>query len=181
MSQHPAAVAVEGHDETASGSVDTGRWAAVAADTLLAEGIDDGRLDVIFVDAEAMAELNREHMGHEGPTDVLSFPIDGPDAANAEGVDASRAADAVAAEPLDGMERHLGDVVVCPEVAERQAPEHAGSVEAELTLLIVHGVLHVLGHDHALHGERVEMQARERLHLARYGIEHPVPAPEGAS
>jgi probable rRNA maturation factor len=99
------------------------------------------------VDEAAMAELNQEHMGHEGPTDVLSFPIDGP-----------------AAGP-DGL---LGDVVVCPSVARRQAPEHAGTYEDELALLVVHGVLHVLGHDHAEDDEAAVMREREAAHLQRF-------------
>jgi probable rRNA maturation factor len=59
-------------------------------------------------------------------------------------------------------------VVVCPAVAERQAPEHAGSYDDELALLVVHGVLHVLGHDHAGVTEAATMQARERELLQRF-------------
>ena len=94
-----------------------------------------------------MAELNREHMGHEGPTDVLSFPIDGAGAGP------------------DGL---LGDVVVCPAVARRNAPDHAGTYDDELALLVVHGVLHVLGHDHAEADDAEVMRAREGDLLARF-------------
>ncbi len=94
-----------------------------------------------------MAALNREHMGHEGPTDVLSFPIDGTDAGP------------------DGL---LGDVVVCPAVARRNAPDHAGTYDDELALLVVHGVLHVLGHDHADADDAEAMRAREVDLLARF-------------
>ena len=62
----------------------------------------------------------------------------------------------------------LGDVVVCPAVAQRQAPSHAGSYDDELAVLVVHGVLHVLGHDHAEPGETAVMQARERELLDRF-------------
>jgi probable rRNA maturation factor len=62
----------------------------------------------------------------------------------------------------------LGDVVVCPAVAARQAPTHAGSYDDELALLVVHGVLHVLGMDHAEPDEAARMQARERELLDRY-------------
>jgi probable rRNA maturation factor len=62
----------------------------------------------------------------------------------------------------------LGDVVVCPAVAARQAPKHAGTYDDELALLVVHGVLHVLGHDHAEPDETVAMRARERDLLARF-------------
>jgi probable rRNA maturation factor len=62
----------------------------------------------------------------------------------------------------------LGDVVVCPAVAERQAPEHGASYDDELALLVVHGVLHVLGHDHAEVDEAELMRARERELLQRF-------------
>lgn len=158
---------VEAHDETADEDVDLGRWREVARSTLalelggdeLPDGGAEGRLDLIFVDPDTMAELNREHMGADYATDVLAFPLDGAD--DDDGL---------------GLPRHLGDVVVCPQVARAQAADHAGNEEAELTLLVVHGVLHVLGHDHAEDGERLAMQARERFHLGRYGFAHPVPA-----
>ncbi|MEM9131725.1 MAG: rRNA maturation RNase YbeY [Actinomycetota bacterium] len=173
---------VEGHDETASDGADgepgdpsghlhrdLDRWCEVARTTLAGEGITTGRLDLIMVGRDQMAELNLEHMGHEGPTDVLAFPLDGPEAA-ADGGTADLVDPAtVVGDPA----RHLGDVIVCPEVAVAQAPEHAGSVDAELTLLVVHGVLHVLGHDHAEPGETAAMRARERAHLDRYGFAHP--------
>lgn len=149
---------VNGSDET--DAVDVARWVEVAESTLRGERAPAGNLDLIFVDEATMAELNREHMGGDGPTDVLSFPLD------AELDDLEFDLDA-------GPPVHLGDVVVCEPIAERQAPDHAGTVEAELTLLVVHGVLHVLGHDHAEPEETVVMQARERLHLDRYGYPHP--------
>jgi probable rRNA maturation factor len=62
-------------------------------------------------------------------------------------------------------------VLVCPVVAERNAPTHAGTYEDEVALLVVHGVLHVLGMDHADDAEAAAMQAREREHLARRGPE----------
>jgi probable rRNA maturation factor len=62
----------------------------------------------------------------------------------------------------------LGDVLVCPAVAARQAPEHAQSLEDELALLVVHGVLHLLDYDHAEPDEAARMQQRERELLARF-------------
>ena len=56
----------------------------------------------------------------------------------------------------------LGDIVICPEVAVAQAPTHAGTVEDEMALLVVHGVLHILGWDHDTADKTVAMQARER-------------------
>jgi probable rRNA maturation factor len=73
-----------------------------------------------------------------------------------------------AAPDLDDQPLLLGDVVISPAVAARQAPEHAGSYEDEVALLLVHGILHVLGMDHAADDERVAMQARERALLAQF-------------
>ncbi|HAZ36159.1 MAG TPA: rRNA maturation RNase YbeY [Acidimicrobiaceae bacterium] len=67
----------------------------------------------------------------------------------------------------------LGDVFVCPSVAAHQAPSHAGDYDSEMSLLVIHGVLHLLGHDHAEAAEAEAMQAREREHLARYGMVRP--------
>ena len=168
---HRPSPTVDVHDERADEvgdpaepvAADLERWGEVAIRALEREGVTHGHLDLLFVSEGAMAELNEQHMGHEGPTDVLSFPLDGPE---------------VVAE-LDrsghgNPPRHLGDLVVCPRVACDQAPEHCGSFEVELTLLIVHGVLHILGHDHADPDDALVMQARERDHLQTYGYRHPV-------
>lgn len=132
---------------------------AVIDKVLGGEGVPGGALHLDFVDVDTMAELNQTHMGHEGPTDVLSFPLDGSDGE-------------------DGLEpgvlpRHIGDVIVCPAVALDQAADHTGSFRAELTLLVVHGVLHLLGHDHADPEETLAMQGVERRHLIRLGHRHP--------
>jgi len=137
---------VVARDDQSAEPIEVDRWADLAAAVLAAEG-EAGELNLLFVDEVAMAGLNQEHMGHEGPTDVLSFPIDGPGAGP------------------DGL---LGDVVVCPAVARRNAPTHAGTFEDELALLVVHGVLHVLGHDHAEDDEATAMRAAEAAHLARF-------------
>lgn len=148
-------------DERATGSpnhaVDVDRWAGLVADVLAAEGLGDRPVEVHvhFVDESAMEDLNREHMGGEGPTDVLAFPVDDP------------------ATVPDGIPVLLGDVVVCPVVAANQASAHAGDFTSEVSLLLVHGVLHLLGHDHGEPEEAAAMRARERDHLARYGMVRP--------
>ncbi len=133
--------------------MDLGRWKKLAEQVLLAEGVEHMEVSVSFVDEATIAELAREHLGSDGSaTDVLSFPIDDP-----------------AAEPEDpAVPQLLGDVVVCPQIAERQAPTHAGSVDDELALLIVHGLLHLLGMDHEGERDTKAMQARERELLARF-------------
>lgn len=139
----PVVVASDDQDDE---PVEVDRWARLATAVLAAEGAE-GELNLLFVDEAAIAGLNQEHLGREGPTDVLSFPIDGPGAG------------------ADGL---VGDVVVCPAVARRNAPTHAGTYEDEVALLVVHGVLHVLGHDHAEDDEAAVMRAAELAHLGRF-------------
>ena len=94
------------------------------------------------VDEATIAGLNEKWMEKEGPTDVLAFPMDElrPGLVNEE--------------LEEGM---LGDLVLCPEVAERQAVTAGHSTEAEIELLTVHGILHLLGYDHAEPEEHKEM------------------------
>ena len=86
------------------------------------------------VDEATIAELNQQWMEKEGPTDVLAFPMDElrPGLVNEE--------------PEEGV---LGDLVLCPEVARRQGETAGHGRDAELELLTVHGILHLLGYDHA--------------------------------
>ncbi|MEM9563191.1 MAG: rRNA maturation RNase YbeY [Actinomycetota bacterium] len=162
----PDGPTVSGIDETAAGFAELPRLVDLARTTLLGEGVSTGHLDLVAVDVDDMGALNAEHMGHDGPTDVLSFPLDADLALDADRGDREGAG-------VDGPPLHLGDVVLCPEVARAQAPDHCGTEEAEFALLVIHGVLHVLGHDHALDDERDRMWARERHHLDRLGHRHP--------
>ena len=157
---------VFGYDEQQSEPVDLDRWVGLAERGLASEGVTDGELTLAFVDETDMAELNEEHMGERAATDVLSFPLD----AGLDAVTSASPRDADA-EPL-----LLGDVVVCPSVARANAPEHAGTVDDELALLIVHGVLHVLGHDHAGADDTERMQTRELSLLEQHHWNAPAPA-----
>jgi probable rRNA maturation factor len=111
-------------------------------------------------DAE-MAKLNAEHMGKDGPTDVLSFPLlppsAFPDHPGKAAHDPSRPVEPGYEVP-EGQQVHLGDIVVSVERARAQAP---GAVEEELRQLVVHGVLHICGWDHAVAQERDAMRALE--------------------
>lgn len=161
-------VEVFGADEQTSAPVDVDRWVTLARDVLVAEGVrGDAELSLLFVDESAIAELNQRFMGADGPTDVLAFPIDDPVVAGRWPDAGSAGPDRDDPEPTD-LPLLLGDVVVCPAVAERQAPTHAGTYDDELALLVVHGVLHVLGHDHAEPDETAVMQERERGLLDRF-------------
>ncbi len=118
--------------------VDEDGLIALAHQTLAAEGITGGvELSVSFVDETEMADLHLRSMDEEGPTDVLSFPLDDLDE---RGV------------------RLLGDVIVAPSVAARNNPDDPAG---EVRLLLVHGILHVLGYDHEEDAERAEMWARQ--------------------
>lgn len=144
-------------------TVDVARWEALARAALAAEGAPpDAGVSLQVVSETEMAELNETHLGQPGPTDVLSFPLD--------------LADHLARQdgpvPAGHLEEHgipllAGDIVLCPSVARRNAPTHAGTLDDELALLTVHGVLHLLGHDHAEPDERARMQARERALLGQ--------------
>jgi probable rRNA maturation factor len=161
-------VQVFGADEQRDAPVDVDRWVALARDVLVAEGVrGEAELSLLFVDEPSMAELNKRFMEADGPTDVLAFPIDDPVVAGRWPDAGTAGPDRDDPEPGD-LPLLLGDVVVCPKVARRQAPEHAGSYDDEMALLVVHGVLHVLGHDHAEVEETERMQARERELLGRF-------------
>lgn len=110
-------------------------------------------LSVLLVDEPAMTELHMRYMGEPGPTDVLAFPMDELRPPHLGGVNSGRAG-AEEPGPDPGL---LGDVVLCPQVAAAQAREAGHSTQAELELLAVHGILHLLGYDHAEPDEKAEM------------------------
>jgi probable rRNA maturation factor len=110
---------------------------ALARDTMRGEGIERAELSVSFVEQDEIAGLHERFMDEPGPTDVLSFPLDDIDE---EGV------------------RLLGDVVVAPAEAARN---NLSDPEAELRLLLVHGILHLLGYDHEDDGARTRMWERQ--------------------
>ncbi len=113
-------------------------------------------LSVLLVDEKVMADLHERWMGEPGPTDVLAFPMDElrpPGPPQAGGYRADRAA----AEGEDPSPALLGDVVLCPAAAAAQAREAGHSTADELELLCTHGLLHLLGYDHADEEERVAM------------------------
>jgi len=123
-----------------SGSVDLDRLAALARATLLGEGLGRAELSVSFVEEEEIEELHVRFMDEPGPTDVLSFPM-GEDDVDEDDV------------------RVLGDVVICPAVAARNSPSDP---DAEIRLLLVHGILHLLGYDHEDDEERAAMWERQQ-------------------
>lgn len=113
-------------------------------------GDPDRDVTIVLVDDDRIRALNRDFLDHDTVTDVLAFPADEPD-------------------PETGR-RYLGDVVISPRRAAEQAGEGSHSVEAELQLLVVHGVLHLLGHDHTKKGEKERMWAAQAGILESIGI-----------
>jgi len=126
--------------------IDVDALAALASETLIAEGLREVELSLSFIDDAEMEELHVRYLDEPGPTDVLSFPLDGEDER--------------------GL-RVLGDVVVAPSVAARNNPADPA---AELRLLVVHGILHLLGYDHEEDGEKATMWARQ---TAYSGVQAP--------
>ncbi|MHB8680514.1 MAG: rRNA maturation RNase YbeY [Acidimicrobiales bacterium] len=157
-------------DEQSSLAVDVARWASLARRVLEAEGVrDDIEVSLLFVDEPTIAELHERFLGKSGPTDVLAFPIDEEPAAGGRSPDEGGTGPGgpVASEE-DEVPVILGDVVVCPTVAVRNASEHGVSVEDEVALLVVHGLLHLLGMDHVEDADAERMEQRERELLARF-------------
>jgi probable rRNA maturation factor len=128
-------------------TLDEGGLVGVARHVLDELGVNPlAELSVLLVDLDSMTTLHERWMGEPGPTDVLAFPMDELD--TARGPDDR--------EPGPAL---LGDVVLCPEVARRQAAQAGHSFTDELQLLCTHGVLHLLGYDHAEAEDEREMFA----------------------
>lgn len=113
----------------------------------------DVELSILLVDEEAMARLHVEWMDEPGPTDVISFPMD-------------ELREPAPGEPPPGGV--LGDIVVCPAVAHRQAVAAGHSPRHEIRILVTHGLLHLLGHDHADPDSERAMFARQERLVAEY-------------
>lgn len=114
--------------------------AQLVTGVLRAEGVKDGMLSVTFLDERAMARLNARHLGHRGSTDVISFGLT----------------------PTGTSPAVVGDVYICPAVARVNAAEHGCGVREEAARLVVHGVLHVLGHDHPEGSDRAQSRMWKR-------------------
>jgi probable rRNA maturation factor len=162
------AVDVFAADEQKDEPVDTIRWVRLAKAVLDDEGLKgDVELSMLFVDEQAIADLNDRFLGEEGPTDVLAFPMDETLSEGGRSPDSGGTGPGVNLEPGEAPIM-LGDIVICPAVAGRNAVAASRSYEDELALLVVHGILHLLGMDHAEPEEASAMQRRERELLERH-------------
>ena len=119
-------------------------------------GEGDASVALTLVGDAGIRRINRERRGKDAATDVLSFPLYAP------------------GEPTPaGVERLLGDIVISVPTAQRQARAYDATLDAELKRLLVHGLLHLLGHDHERPRERTRMLAEERRLATAIGIEWP--------
>ena len=162
------AIDVFAADEQKDEPVDTIRWVRLAKAVLDAEGLrGEVELSMLFVDEHAIADLNERFLGEEGPTDVLAFPMDEHLTEGGRSPDSGGTGPGVNPEPTEAPTM-LGDVVLCPAVTRRNASAAGRSYEDEMALLVVHGILHLLGMDHADAEEASAMQRRERDLLGRF-------------
>jgi probable rRNA maturation factor len=127
---------------------------AAALAALRHEGVAAGELTVALVGGAEIARLNRAYRGVDAVTDVLSFGMEG--------------SPAVAGPP--GAPPYLGDIAICAERAAAQARDYGHSAAREFAFLTVHGVLHLLGHDHHEPAEERRMREREEAVLAEMGL-----------
>jgi len=172
----PWRIDVERRDGVAS-PLSAARMGRVAAHALEAAGAPPpASLTIVLSDDEELAALNHEHMGEDGPTDVLSFPMlpSGAFPPHPGQKDAPDAGPEVDFSVRHGRRKHLGDVVISVERAIAQAEQgrggHDGNVRwsaaDEMRLLLIHGTLHICGWDHGDPDEREAMRALERDLLA---------------
>ncbi len=115
-------------------------------------------LSILLVDEDTMSAYHEKYMGEPGPTDVLSFPMDELRPPEDD------------EEPPLGL---LGDIVLCPTVTGRQAAEHDRSPQGEAEYLLVHGLLHLLGYDHAEPDEKTAMFGLKDKIVAAWEAERP--------
>lgn len=148
-------MAVELRDESGA-AVDADALTGVARFVLDSLGVHpQAELSVYLVDETYMTALHEHYMGEPGPTDVLAFSMDELTSGRGEEED----------EPMPML---LGDIVLCPEVARRQAGQAGHSEAEELALLATHGVLHLLGYDHEEPAQEQEMFALQAQLLASW-------------
>lgn len=128
-----------------SPALDCGVVRVLAERMLLGLSLEDAELSILLTDDAAIHVLNREHRGKDRPTDVLAFPQDEEAFANAS-----------------GSVRLLGDVVISLDTALRQGTAREADLVSEVTFLLAHGLLHLVGYDHQTDEEEREMTSRTR-------------------
>ncbi len=129
------------------------------------EGLpSETEVGILFVGDRVMAEYNRRFLRRSGPTDVLALPLVPPE----EGRGAT-----IGVGTPDPVPHGLGDVFIAPDYVRRQARERGSDFGKEMSLMVTHGLLHLVGYDHQSPDEAEVMEDRERALLAQVGIERP--------
>jgi probable rRNA maturation factor len=136
-------------------AIDRGRMREVVRTVLDGENVADAEISLAFVDNPTIRRLNQRYLQHDEPTDVLSFPLSDP-----------------------GAKRLAGELVVGAEVAAAQAAARGHDVQAELALYVIHGLLHLCGHDDHDEAGAAAMRARERHYLTQLGLPDIAPGDE---
>lgn len=127
--------------------IDRGAMRQLVRTVLDGEGASDAEISLAFVDNPTIHQLNKRYLDHDEPTDVLTFPLSEPDA-----------------------RKLAGELVLGAEVARDQAASAGHSVEAELALYVIHGLLHLCGYDDKSPGDATAMHDRERHWLRELGL-----------
>ena len=140
--------------------VDEASLSALAESVLSEEGYPPSTIvEVTLVTDDRIASLNGEHLDRDGPTDVLAFPLENLEPG------------AVPAADPGGPPIALGDVIVAPAFVRRQAEDAGVGFPDEMSLMVVHGILHLMGYDHTDDDDAEMMEERERMILSRMGTE----------
>ncbi len=139
----------EGYEKAYSGLTE------IAASVLAHEGVPSGELTIVLTDEKTIRRLNQQYGGFDSSTDVLSFADGGVDP--------------------DTGGLYYGDVIIAVPIAKTQAKNAGHTLEAELALLTIHGVLHLLGYDHTNPEEQESMWAVKRAILAKLGYQITLP------
>jgi len=127
--------------------IDRRRMREVVRVVLEGESVADAEISLAFVDNPTIHQLNKRYLQHDEPTDVLSFPLSDP-----------------------GSRKLAGELVLGAEIAQAQAAERGHDVQAELALYVIHGLLHLCGHDDHAPADRQVMRQRERHYLLQLGL-----------
>jgi probable rRNA maturation factor len=127
--------------------IDRGKMRELVRTVLEGESVADYEISLAFVDNPTIHRLNKRYLDHDEPTDVLSFPLSDPSA-----------------------KKLAGELVLGAQVAQAQASERGHDVHAELALYVIHGLLHLCGHDDKSPEAEKIMRQRERHYLAKLGL-----------
>lgn len=146
----PSSIDVSVNDRQSVVRVSAAALARLVRKVLLSEGIAAAEIGLLLVNDRRMAALNRKWLDHEGPTDVITFPLSG-----------------------EGEAVLVGDIVVSAETARRVAREVGWRPRQELAYYVVHGLLHLAGYDDRTAGDRRKMRARERRAARLVGLPPP--------